>query len=120
MVDFGACIGARGESTHGPASACRTGIGWPRAFNRAGTRAPLVVALADRFHDDLVTPRRVAIRIKWPPRRRYKASHQETQMTRSTEKAKPKAAKTHAAEIVREYGPFAGFERIHGVTHDGV
>jgi len=24
-----------------------------------------------------------------------------------------------AAEIVREYGPFAGSERIHGVTHDG-
>jgi streptogramin lyase len=23
------------------------------------------------------------------------------------------------AEIVREYGPFAGSERIHGVTHDG-
>ena len=23
------------------------------------------------------------------------------------------------AEIVREYGPFAGAERIHGVTHDG-
>ena len=25
----------------------------------------------------------------------------------------------HAAEIVREYGPFAGADRIHGVTHDG-
>ena len=24
-----------------------------------------------------------------------------------------------AAEIVREYGPFAGADRIHGVTHDG-
>lgn len=24
-----------------------------------------------------------------------------------------------AAEIVREYGPFAGSERVHGVTHDG-
>ena len=24
-----------------------------------------------------------------------------------------------AAEIVREYGPFAGAERVHGVTHDG-
>ena len=24
-----------------------------------------------------------------------------------------------AAEIVREYGPFAGVENIHGVTHDG-
>jgi len=26
---------------------------------------------------------------------------------------------SHSAEIVREYGPFAGSERIHGVTHDG-
>ncbi len=26
---------------------------------------------------------------------------------------------TQAAEIVREYGPFAGAERVHGVTHDG-
>lgn len=26
---------------------------------------------------------------------------------------------THAADIVREYGPFPGAERIHGVTHDG-
>ena len=27
--------------------------------------------------------------------------------------------KPRAAEIVREYGPFGGAERIHGVTHDG-
>lgn len=27
--------------------------------------------------------------------------------------------KTRAAEIVREYGPFKGAERVHGVTHDG-
>lgn len=26
---------------------------------------------------------------------------------------------THAAEIVREYGPFSGAPAIHGVTHDG-
>lgn len=26
---------------------------------------------------------------------------------------------THRAEIVREYGPFNGSERVHGVTHDG-
>jgi len=25
----------------------------------------------------------------------------------------------HAAEVVREYGPFAGADTIHGVTHDG-
>ena len=28
-------------------------------------------------------------------------------------------AKLQAAEIVREYGPFAGADHIHGVTHDG-
>jgi glutamine cyclotransferase len=28
-------------------------------------------------------------------------------------------ATPHMAEVVREYGPFAGAERIHGVTHDG-
>jgi glutamine cyclotransferase len=31
-------------------------------------------------------------------------------------KARPMA---HAAEIVREYGPFAGADRVNGVTHDG-
>jgi glutamine cyclotransferase len=31
--------------------------------------------------------------------------------------AKPPAARS--AEIVREYGPFAGAERVNGVTHDG-
>jgi glutamine cyclotransferase len=37
----------------------------------------------------------------------------------------PKRAKdrpqppVRTAEIVREYGPFAGAERVHGVTHDG-
>ena len=32
----------------------------------------------------------------------------------------PKTSDTPSpAEIVREYGPFAGAERIHGVTHDG-
>ena len=35
-----------------------------------------------------------------------------------TDKTTPKAS-VHAAEIVREYGPFAGAGRIHGVTHDG-
>ena len=28
-------------------------------------------------------------------------------------------APARAAEIVREYGPFAGADHIHGVTHDG-
>src|SRR5438876_830726 len=33
-------------------------------------------------------------------------------------KTKPQAP-ARAAEIVREYGPFAGADRIHGVTYDG-
>jgi glutamine cyclotransferase len=36
----------------------------------------------------------------------------------SKTKAKPQAV-ARAAEIVREYGPFAGVDRIAGVTHDG-
>ncbi len=30
-----------------------------------------------------------------------------------------KEAPVRAAEIVREYGPFPGAEKVHGVTHDG-
>jgi glutamine cyclotransferase len=32
---------------------------------------------------------------------------------------KTPAATARAANIVREYGPFPGAERVHGVTHDG-
>jgi glutamine cyclotransferase len=42
-------------------------------------------------------------------------------MTRTagrTDQTKPEAP-AHAAEIVREYGPFAGAENIGGITHDG-
>ncbi|TMH14340.1 MAG: hypothetical protein E6H65_00420 [Betaproteobacteria bacterium] len=39
-------------------------------------------------------------------------------MTRKTHKDRPEAP-ARAAEIVREYGPFAGAENVHGVTHDG-
>jgi len=39
-------------------------------------------------------------------------------MTRKTSKDRPQAP-TCAAEIVREYGPFAGADRVNGVTHDG-
>ena len=39
-------------------------------------------------------------------------------MTRKTGNDRPQAP-MRAAEIVREYGPFAGSDRIHGVTHDG-
>src|ERR1700683_310245 len=30
-----------------------------------------------------------------------------------------RAARAAKAEIVREYGPFVGGDRVHGVTHDG-
>lgn len=33
--------------------------------------------------------------------------------------ASTSSTSTRPAEIVREYGPFDGVERIHGVTHDG-
>jgi outer membrane protein assembly factor BamB len=39
-------------------------------------------------------------------------------MTRTQLKT-AEAAAAHTAEIVREYGPFAGADTIHGVTHDG-
>ena len=39
-------------------------------------------------------------------------------MTRKTGKGKPQAA-PRAADIVREYGPFAGADRVHGVSYDG-
>jgi glutamine cyclotransferase len=39
-------------------------------------------------------------------------------MTSRTGNTKPQV-KARTAEIVREYGPFADVERIHGVTHDG-
>ena len=41
-------------------------------------------------------------------------------MTASTRK-QPSGTQvpTHAAEIVREYGPFDGATHIHGITHDG-
>jgi outer membrane protein assembly factor BamB len=35
-----------------------------------------------------------------------------------TGKGRPQAT-VRAAEIVREYGPFAGAENVHGVSHDG-
>jgi glutamine cyclotransferase len=39
-------------------------------------------------------------------------------MTRSTVRDTPQVP-AHAAEIVREYGPFAGTDKVAGVTHDG-
>lgn len=40
-------------------------------------------------------------------------------MTRKTERKSRPETPPRAAEIVREYGPFAGAERVNGVTHDG-
>jgi glutamine cyclotransferase len=40
-------------------------------------------------------------------------------MNRKTDKDRTETPVTHAAEIVREYGPFAGTDRVAGVTHDG-
>jgi glutamine cyclotransferase len=39
--------------------------------------------------------------------------------TRQTQVQTPAKAPARAAQIVREYGPFAGAEKINGVTHDG-
>jgi glutamine cyclotransferase len=40
-------------------------------------------------------------------------------MTLKTNADQPRATTARAAEIVREYGPFAGADQINGVTHDG-
>jgi glutamine cyclotransferase len=45
------------------------------------------------------------------------AARKEHPMSRDT--PTQDAALGHAAEIVAEYGPFAGAERVNGVTHDG-
>lgn len=39
-------------------------------------------------------------------------------MSQTTSNEKPEVA-ARTAEIVREYGPFAGSDRVAGVTHDG-
>ncbi|HJV68772.1 hypothetical protein [Ideonella sp.] len=39
--------------------------------------------------------------------------------TRDSIDRMPAQAPARPAQIVREYGPFAGVDRIHGVTHDG-
>jgi glutamine cyclotransferase len=40
-------------------------------------------------------------------------------MTLETSRKDRPRATVRAAEIVREYGPFAGADQVHGVTHDG-
>ena len=41
-------------------------------------------------------------------------THTQTKAART-----PPPAPVHAAEVVREYGPFPGAEQVNGVTHDG-
>ncbi len=48
---------------------------------------------------------------------RTRASTGHTEPHTAPSEAPPAAVR--AAEVVREYGPFPGAERIHGVTHDG-
>jgi glutamine cyclotransferase len=47
-----------------------------------------------------------------------KAHGKEQAMSRKTEQHQTEAP-ARVAEIVREYGPFAGSDRVNGVTHDG-
>src|SRR5580765_3629325 len=39
--------------------------------------------------------------------------------SKTVSNSKPQPAPARAAEIVREYGPFAGASNVHGVSHDG-
>ncbi len=47
--------------------------------------------------------------------RRDEGSHHDNAISRRA----ARAPIVHAAEVVREYGPYAGADVIHGVTHDG-
>ena len=40
-------------------------------------------------------------------------------MTSQTNTAHPPTTTTRRAQVVREYGPFAGSDKVNGVTHDG-
>jgi glutamine cyclotransferase len=40
-------------------------------------------------------------------------------MNRKTDRERISTPTAQAAEIVREFGPFAGVQAVHGVTHDG-
>ena len=74
-------------------------------------RAALAGAAAGRIHDDLVTPRRAAARVELVSRRRSEAhARSQTMTTQDSSKTDPQAP-ARAAEIVREYGPFAGAEQ---------
>jgi len=42
-----------------------------------------------------------------------------TRTAATNDRTKTAGPQTRAAEIVREYGPFAGADKVHGVSHDG-
>jgi len=42
-----------------------------------------------------------------------------TRTAATNSRTKTAGTTTRAAEIVREYGPFAGADKVHGVSHDG-
>jgi glutamine cyclotransferase len=52
-------------------------------------------------------------------RRRISTRRKELTMSLETTQDKRPRATLRPAEIVREYGPFEGCERVNGVTHDG-
>src|SRR5258707_1349641 len=121
LVHLGPGAGPRGQPAHGPARARRAGGRRTGALDRASAGAALAVAAAGRIHDDLVPPRRAVARVDWSCGAVPKCAARSQAMTRTPgriSKTKPQAP-ARAAEIVREYGPFAGADRIHGVTYYG-
>src|SRR4029077_4970196 len=113
--------GSRSQPAHGPARTRRVGGRRTGAIHGTRTRTALAVAAAGRIHDDLVTPRRAAARVDLSHGAVAKRAARSQAMSHtrgSKARTKPQAA-ARAAEIVREYGPFAGADRINGVTHDG-
>ena len=104
LVDLGAGAGAWVEPAHRAAGAGRA---WHRrqgAIVRARACASLDGPACPGIHDDVVTPGSAP---QWLERVPYPFQHRGSDMKRS------------AAEILEEYGPFAGAERVNGVTYDG-
>jgi hypothetical protein len=83
-----------------------------RAIGRA--RKTLAGAAAGRIHDDLVTPSRAAAWIECLHRAEFRRLQRNPGMSTPAS-----TAPLQAAEIVREYGPFDGTQRVNGVSHDG-
>ena len=104
LVDLGAGAGAWVEPAH---RAAGTGRAWHRrqgAIVRARACASLDDPARPGIHDDVVTPSSAP---QWLDRVPHPFKHRGSDMKRS------------AAEILEEYGPFAGAERVNGVTYDG-